>query len=151
MQICITFSGALISNIQAYRYQSQISKIESATQLSLPIATWNRFDNKKEIELNGDYYDVISIEKKASNVVLKVVKDDFESEFRLAMHTVFDNKAVTNDDDKKSFNCYDNPTIIEKQIANYDVFFCEGNTNCHGLLIDGKTQNTIVTLYKPPC
>ena len=102
LQLCIIFSGALIENIQQIRYQNQIAKTHISEEKILTLREWNTLDNKKEIKIHGTYYDVIDIKITPSKVILKVVKDDFESELRISMQRLFNTKNLTSTDKKNA-------------------------------------------------
>ncbi len=151
LQLCIIFSGALIENIQQIRYQNQIAKTHISEEKILTLREWNTLDNKKEIKIHGTYYDVIDIKITPSKVILKVVKDDFESELRISMQRLFNTKNLTSTDKKKCFNFYNYLSIIEIQKSKCIVFLGTIYTNPNCFHIQGKTNTIVESIYRPPC
>lgn len=151
LQLSIVFSGSLIENIQHIRHQNQVSKIHLTAEKTIPLKVWNNFDDKKEIKINAIYYDVVSFKILSDSVVIKVVKDNFESELRISMQRLFDNKSLPSTDKKKCFNFYNYLSIIETQKKEYTAFLISIGSNPIKFFLQGKTNNIISTIYRPPC
>lgn len=151
LHLCILFSGALIENIQQIRHQNQIAKTHIAEQKILTIEEWNTIDNEKEIKIHGIYYDVINFKVTPYKVIVKVVKDDFESELRISMQRLFNNKSLPSTDKKKCFDFYNYLSTIEKQKNESPSFLSSIETNPNSFFIQKETNTFISSIYRPPC
>ena len=151
LQLSLVFSGTMIENIQQIRHQNQVSKINLALEKIIPVKDWNNFDNKKEIKINAVYYDVISFRIFSDKVVIKVVKDNFESELRISMQRLFENKSLPSNDKKKCFNFYNYLSIIEKQKKESNQFLISIVTNPIAFFTHRKTNTIKASIYRPPC
>ncbi|MCG9794030.1 hypothetical protein [Flavobacterium algicola] len=89
VQFSLSFSGGTIDCVQQARHQNQISKINSITHKTILLTEWKQLNNKKEIKINQDYFDIHSFSIVSNYVVLKVVKDDFESDIIVGLQNLF--------------------------------------------------------------
>ena len=146
----LVFSGDLITQIQDFRHQNQIEKINQSETIAFSETEWNNFNNADEIKFQNNYYDVISIKKSYNKIIAKVVKDDFESEIRIGISKIFKNKKPISH--KKKTNS------ISKHLISKADFLKNKDSKIHQKLIqksDGlihlKTSNFINFQEKPPC
>lgn len=145
------FSGDLITQIQTIRQHNQVNKKNNIETISLSLSKWNDLDDKHEIKIKKHYFDVVSHSIVGSNVILKVVKDHFESEMRVAFSQVFNKNNFPNRDKKKT-------KILSNQITSeftsnwfakndYPLF----QTKNFKSNFDLKTNSFIFLIQKPPC
>lgn len=151
LQLCIVFSGALIDNIQQIRHQNQISKFHLAEEKIVTFKEWIGFENKKEININGVFYDVVYFKKHTDKMVLKVVKDNFESELRISMQNLFNKKNVPETGKKKGFNYFNYLSNIEKHKYDYNRFAACILLSSNYYYIQIKTNKISSSIYRPPC
>jgi hypothetical protein len=81
--ISIQFSNSLLLSIihraNYYYYQYQLEYSNNFTELKMPIQEWER-SNKKEIVINGNYYDIKNLkDKSADSVTLNAKLDEFDN------------------------------------------------------------------------
>jgi hypothetical protein len=151
LQLCFVFSGTLIENIQELRHQNQISKNLMAEHMEFSLRDWQLLDNKKEIKINNTFYDVISFRNSSKKVVVKVVKDDFENEFRISFQNLFNKKNTTDSGKKKSFNPYNYLTVISNETKTHSVLFLYFFSKSNLSFFKVKTNKIIEFIYRPPC
>lgn len=145
------FSGDLITQIQTIRQHNQINKKNHLETISLSLSQWNDLDDKHEIKIDKVYYDVVSHSIVGSNVILKVVKDHFESEIRVFFAQVFHKNKLPNSE-KKKVNFLTSQIIVDSQsIYNAKKGFEEILIKNFKSNFDLKTNSFIFLLQKPPC
>lgn len=143
-------SDDLLSQIQKIRYENQIQKIEFSQTITFSSEEWQAFSNKTEIKHNNTYYDVISFQKFHSKVVAKVIKDDFENEFRLLISQIFNKHKTPSSEKKINFL---SKHIVQKNKMNFNFktnFKIESIDN-HNTHFDLRTRSFIDSLFEPPC
>lgn len=150
LQLVFIFSGALIENIQEIRYQNQVSKTEFSEKV-FSLNQWRHIENKREIIINGSFYDVISFKIIGKKVIVNAVEDSFENEFRVYFHNLLLKKNNHGPDKKKQFNSYNYLTVICKEDTIDLDFFLASYLRADQSHSVGKTNKTVVTVYKPPC
>ncbi len=151
MQFCFVFSGTLIENYQQIRHQNQISKLLLSETKEISLIQWNKFDKKKEIELNNRFYDVASFKIHNKKVILKVVADNLENKMRISFESLFHKSKKTESNPKKLFNSFNFIAVIHN-IDNQNIeqpteIF---SSHIYFTLIQ-NTKNTVLNLDKPPC
>ena len=145
------FSGDLITQIQTIRQHNQINKKNHLETISLSLSQWNDLDDKHEIKIDKVYYDVVSHSIVGSNVILKVVKDHFESEIRVFFAQVFHKNKLPNSE-KKKVNFLTSQIIVDSQsIYNAKKGFEEILIKNFKSNFDLKTNSFIFLIQKPPC
>lgn len=151
LQLCFVFSGSLIENFQQIRHQNQISKLLLSETKEISLIQWNKFDNKKEIEINNRFFDVASFKIIKKKVIIKVVADNLENKMRISFESLFHKSKKTESNQKKSFNSFNFIAVIHNidfenlknplQILSSNIYF----------LIIQNTKNTVLNLDRPPC
>lgn len=148
--VFLSYSGDLLAEIQKTRYENQIKKIKLCQTIIFSAKQWQAFSNKKEIKIKNTYYDVISFQKIQQGVVVKMVKDDLENEFRLVVSQIL-NKHKIPFSEKKDTSLFKH--LLQKQKSSNDVKFDfeideieNYNTN-----FNLKTKSFIDLLFDPPC
>ena len=112
LQLCFVFSGTLIENFQEIRHQNQISKLHLSETKKISIDNWNNFDNKKEIKINGIFYDVASFKFVNKIVIVHVVADNFENQMRINFESLFHKSKKTDSNQKKSINSFNSTLAL---------------------------------------
>jgi hypothetical protein len=146
-----SFFGDFLQHYQSVRYENQIQKLENATSLSFTEKEWNAFEDKNEIYHKSEFYDVISNQKINEKIIVKVVKDSTENNFRVVVNQSLKKHKIPVSDSKNSFKfskhltSKDDFNIGVKPIfiANIQVNF-DSNFN-------QKTKNFIFIIENPPC
>lgn len=145
------FSGDLIQQIQTLRLHHQINKKNLVENISFTLSQWNDLDDKHEIKIDDIYYDVVSYSINGENVILKVVKDHFESELRVVLSQVFNKNKLPNSD-KKKINFFSSQIALELQLnLNFKNGFEEMLNKNFKFNFDSKTSSFIFIPQKPPC
>ena len=146
-----TFYGGLVQQIQTVRHHNQIRKTNHFETISLSLSHWNTLIDKHEIKLNDVYYDVISHSVSGQNVILKAVKDHFESEIRVVFSQVFSKNKLPNSG-KKKINIFFNqiifvsPAKLKTENLFNVILIKKFKSN-----FDLKTIAFIFLPQKPPC
>lgn len=151
LQVCFAFSGILIENIQKVRYENQVAKNFMTIQKEFSFSDWQLLDNKKEIEINNVFYDVVSAEKAGQMVVVEVVKDSFENEFRISFHNFFNKKHSSNSSKKKLFKPYSSTVILNENKTNSTAVFTHYFFKPNFPFLNTKTNKIIKAIHRPPC
>lgn len=151
LHVCFSFSGILIENIQQVRYENQVSKNFMKLQKEFSFTDWQLLDNKKEIEINNVFYDVISVEKVGQRVMVKVVKDSFESEFRVLFQNVFNKKDTANSSKKKIFKPYSLKVVLNEVKTNSISVLTHYFYKPNFPFLNIKTAKIIKAIHRPPC
>lgn len=147
----LSFTGDFIQHFQYNRHQYQIEKIASAKILEFSIYDWEKFNDNKEIQIQSDFYDVISIEKKANKIFAKVVKDDFENEIRVTFSQIF-NKHKTPISEKKKTNSIAKHLNAKLKVqSNYAATFYYKKKSNFDFNTNLKVISFIDLPIKPPC
>ena len=150
LQFTPLFSDILIENIRDIRNKVQISKLHLAETKELPISFWNTLIEKKEFQLNGAYYDVISYKEKGDKIVAKVVKDSYEANFKIVLDNLFSKKNQSHKDKKKSQKL--NQQIITlSSDQDYDLYTSKFYRYSNYRKLKGKTKKIVVITLRPPC
>ena len=68
--------------IHQNRVQLQISNQKACSVLTISTYDYNKLSNKHEIYWQGDWYDVVSVQKSANQMVLHLIKDCWETELK---------------------------------------------------------------------
>jgi hypothetical protein len=81
--ICIQFSASFLLNIiqhtNYYYNQYSINYANNFTELSIPLDNWKK-SNKKELVVNGNYYDIKSFKVNKNGTVTVIAKlDEFDN------------------------------------------------------------------------
>lgn len=147
----ISLSGDLVLQIQTVRHQNQIEKIKNAQTLEFSIKEWNSFSDNKEIKFQNNYYDVISFQEIDSKIIVKVIKDQFESEFRVCFSKIF-NKSKFPFSDKKKSNFFSKHLLSKKEyIILSHLDFLNDKLRENDSFLDSKTSTFLNFQEKPPC
>ena len=151
LQLCFVFSGTLVENFQEIRYQNQISKLHLSETKKISIDNWNDFNNKREIKINGIFYDVASFKVVNKIVIVHVVADSFENQMRINFESLFHKSKKTDSNQKKTFNCFNFIAVInnietQKITARIEIF----KPKVYFTIIQ-NTINSVLNLDKPPC
>lgn len=151
LQVCFTFSGILIENIQKVRYENQIAKNFMTMEKEFSFNDWQPLDNKKEIKINNIFYDVVSAKKVGQRVMVQVVKDSFESEFRISFQNVLNKKSTENSSKKKVFKTYSLKVIFNETKTNSITFVTGYSFKPNFPFSSIKTNKIIKAIHRPPC
>jgi hypothetical protein len=145
------FSGDLIQQIQTVRQHKQVNKKNNIETISLSLSQWSNLSDKHEIKIDKVYYDVVSHSIVGSNIILKVVKDHFESEIRVFFAQVFHKNKLPNSE-KKKVNFLTSQIAVDSQsIYNAKKGFEEILVKNFKSNFDLKTNSFIFLIQKPPC
>lgn len=145
------FTGDLIQQIQTVRQHNQINKKNLIENISLSLSQWNCLEDKHEIKIDNIYYDVVSRSIVGQNVILKVIKDHFESKIRVVFAQVF-NKSKLPNSEKKKINFYSSQIVFESQLnLNFKKGFEAILIKNFKSNFDLKTNAFIFLPQKPPC
>lgn len=145
------FSGDLIQQIQTVRQHNQINKKNLIENISLSLPQWNHLNDKHEIKLDNIYYDVVSHSISGQNVILKAVKDHFESEMRVVFSQVFSKNKLPNSQ-KKKINFFSGQILVKSQLnSNFKKGFEAILIKNFKSNFDLKTNSFIFLPQKPPC
>jgi hypothetical protein len=148
LQVLFLCSENLIDNIQEFRYQNQINKTDQAKQIQMSNKQWDLLENKREIKVNGIFYDVISVKSNLAYKLLVVVEDSFENEFRITFNNLTHSKNAHSLNKKKTPNYLSIiPKITECDLLNIDYLFIEHNP----YYLDGNSNKIYLGHFRPPC
>lgn len=151
LQLCFVFSGSLIENFQQIRHQNQISKLLLSETKEISLIQWNKFDNKKEIEINNRFFDVASFKIIKKKVIIKVVADNLENKMRISFESLFHKSKKTESNQKKSFNSFNFIAVIHNiDFENLKNPLHILSSNIYFLIVK-NTKNTVLNLDRPPC
>jgi hypothetical protein len=151
LQVCFTFSGILIENIQQVRYENRIARNLKAVHKEFSLNDWQQLNNKKEIEVNHVFYDVISAKKVGGLVVVKMVRDSFESEFRITFQNVLNKKSNGSSGKKKIFKPYSIKIIFNEVKTNSTPALTDYFLKPNFPFLNIETNKINKSVYKPPC
>ena len=145
------FSGDLIIQIQTVRHHNQIKETNCFETISLSLSQWNTLNDKHEIKLDNIYYDVVSHSISGQNVILRAVKDHFESEIRIVFSQIFSKNKIPSSN-KKKINNFFSQILFEfttklKIIDFFDIVLIKKFKSNFDL----KTITFIYLPQKPPC
>ena len=151
VQFSLSFSGSVIDWIQEIRHQNQISKINSITQKTISLEDWKQLNNKKEIKINQDYFDIHSYTIIVDKVVLSVVQDDFESEVLVGLQNLFLKAGHASKKHSKALKGIPFLATIhpfEKLKLKFISLFNKAGVDAIKCI--GETQNSIFLIDRPP-
>lgn len=150
MGVFLAHSGDLFNEIQNIRYENQIRKIKLSQTIIFSSGEWQTFSNKKEIKYNNAYYDVISFRKYGSEVIAKVVKDEFENEFRLTISQVLNKNKIPTSEKKSTFISIH---LAQKYPLNigFKINFGIDAIENYNTQFNLKTSSFVNLMYDPPC
>jgi hypothetical protein len=151
LQICFFFSGTLIEKIQEVRYENQIANNRTTESKEFLLSDWQLLDNKKEIKINTIFYDVVSAKKVGHRVIVKVVKDSFENEFRVTFQNVFNKKNILNSRKKKSSKPYGYLTVISNETKTHSTVLLHYFFRPNFPFLNIRTNKIVEAIYRPPC
>ncbi len=147
----MTFTRDLILQIQTVRHQNQIKKIENAQTLEFSIKEWNSFSDTNEIKFQNKYYDVISFREIDSKVIVKVIRDTFEDEFRVTFSKIFNKNKIPFSEKNKSNFFSKHLTSKDEFVFSVNIDFALDELLKNERYINIKTSNFINFQEKPPC
>ncbi|MFC4818623.1 hypothetical protein [Flavobacterium sp. GCM10023249] len=151
LQFSPLFSDVFIENIKEIRYNAQLSKLHLAETKELSISYWNSLGKKKELKINGVYYDVVSYKKSGNKIIATLVKDSYEDKFKTALEQLFSVKEPINKNKKKIQKSNLVVTIVtstaeDNTVTESKKYYCSNFRE-----VKGKTNKIVVTNLRPPC
>jgi len=149
--IFITFSGDLIQQLQIIRHQNQIQKNNKKESIVFTLKEWNHYLDISEIKYKNNFYDVVSIKKSNSNIIVNVVKDDFENKLRITFLQLLNKHKIPLSEKKKAISFSKHFIVSENKVAPsilvLNIIKLQNYDTNHNL----KTNSYIKLLQKPPC
>jgi hypothetical protein len=147
----MTFTGDLILQIQTIRHQNRIEKIKNSESLEFSMTQWNNFSDNTEIKFQNRYYDVISFKEIDSKIIVKVIKDQFENEFRVSLAKIFNKNKIPFSEKSKS-NFFSKHLVSKVEYITFiNLDFLLDKLQENNSFLNSKTSNFINFQEKPPC
>jgi hypothetical protein len=151
IQLLPYFSDTIYEKIKTYRQERQVTKFHLRETKYITLKSWNSIKNKKELKIDGVFYDVYSHSIEKDGVVkLIAFKDSQEHKLHLFFNH-FLKKDYPNSKDKKKTTQKKLPYVtLEEEIAVIYSFSNETNFNENFYVKEGKTIHIVTPLLKPP-
>ncbi len=148
--VFLTYSDNLLRQIQKIRYENQIQNIKFSKSITFSSEEWRDFSNKTEIKYKNVFYDVVSFQQFHSKVIAKVVKDDFENEFRLVVSQVL-NKHKRFPSEKKRAIFSKHLVHKDKVDWSFKIDFKINAIENYNAQFNLKAKLLIYSVFDPPC